>query len=113
MPIRPNQAYEVAGQPLEKAGDGQSDGTRANYQDIQGVRSPSHSYTTPESRRMAGLPTFRICVPGPARRRAIIDDVVQETLLAAHHARQTYDPGRPFAPWFYDCRLIDASSSDM
>ena len=30
-----------------------------------------------------------------------IDDVVQETLLAVHRARQTYDPGRPFAPWFY------------
>ena len=29
-----------------------------------------------------------------------IDDVVQETLLAVHRARHTYDPGRPFAPWF-------------
>jgi RNA polymerase sigma-70 factor (ECF subfamily) len=40
-----------------------------------------------------------------------IDDVVQETLLAVHRARQTYDPGRPFAPWFYavaSSRLIDA-----
>jgi RNA polymerase sigma-70 factor (ECF subfamily) len=39
-----------------------------------------------------------------------IDDVVQETLLAVHRARQTYDPGRPFAPWFYAVasnRLID------
>ena len=39
-----------------------------------------------------------------------IDDVVQETLLAVHRARQTYDPGRPFAPWFYavaSSRLID------
>jgi RNA polymerase sigma factor (sigma-70 family) len=39
-----------------------------------------------------------------------IDDVVQETLLSVHGARQTYDPGRPFAPWFYaiaSSRLID------
>jgi RNA polymerase sigma factor (sigma-70 family) len=39
-----------------------------------------------------------------------IDDVVQETLLAVHRARRTYDPGRPFAPWFYavaSSRLID------
>ena len=39
-----------------------------------------------------------------------LDDVVQETLLAVHRARHTYDPGRPFAPWFYAVasnRLID------
>ena len=40
-----------------------------------------------------------------------IDDVVQETLLAVHRTRHTYDPARPFAPWFYavaSSRLIDA-----
>jgi RNA polymerase sigma-70 factor (ECF subfamily) len=49
-----------------------------------------------------------------ARRRlgaaAWIDDVVQETLLAVHGARQTFDAARPFAPWFYaiaSSRLID------
>jgi RNA polymerase sigma factor (sigma-70 family) len=39
-----------------------------------------------------------------------VDDVVQETLLTIHGARRTYDPGRPFAPWFYaiaSSRLID------
>ncbi len=39
-----------------------------------------------------------------------VDDVVQETLLAVHGARQTYDASRPFAPWFYAIasnRLID------
>jgi RNA polymerase sigma-70 factor (ECF subfamily) len=39
-----------------------------------------------------------------------IDDVVQETLLAIHGARQTYDAARPFAPWFYtiaSSRLIN------
>ena len=41
---------------------------------------------------------------------AWIDDVVQETLLAVHGARQTYDARRPFSPWFYaiaSSRLID------
>jgi RNA polymerase sigma-70 factor (ECF subfamily) len=39
-----------------------------------------------------------------------IDDVVQETLLAIHGARQTYDSQRRFSPWFYaiaSSRLID------
>jgi RNA polymerase sigma-70 factor (ECF subfamily) len=39
-----------------------------------------------------------------------IDDVVQETLLAVHGARHTYDDERPFAPWFYavaTSRMID------
>lgn len=38
------------------------------------------------------------------------DDVVQETLVSVHAARHTYDPGRPFAPWYYAIarnRLID------
>jgi len=38
-----------------------------------------------------------------ARRRGVstdrIDDVVQETLLTIHRARQTYDPARPFTAW--------------
>ena len=52
---------------------------------------------------------------GFVRRRAgwadWIEDVVQEGLLSVHRARQTYDPARPFAPWFYailNSRLIDA-----
>jgi RNA polymerase sigma-70 factor (ECF subfamily) len=39
------------------------------------------------------------------------DDVVQETLISVHAARHTYDPRRPFAPWYYAIarnRLIDA-----
>lgn len=39
-----------------------------------------------------------------------IDDVVQETLMAVHGARHTYDVGRPFGPWFYavaSSRMID------
>ena len=39
-----------------------------------------------------------------------IDDVVQESLLAVHGARHTWDGRRPFAPWFYAItsnRMID------
>jgi RNA polymerase sigma-70 factor (ECF subfamily) len=39
------------------------------------------------------------------------EDVVQDTLLTVHRARRTYDPSRPFLPWFYaivNSRLIDA-----
>ena len=39
-----------------------------------------------------------------------LDDVMQETLLTIHSARRTYDPHRPFAPWFYailSSRMID------
>jgi RNA polymerase sigma-70 factor, ECF subfamily len=38
------------------------------------------------------------------------EDVVQEVLLTVHRTRHTYDPERPFAPWFYaitSSRLID------
>ncbi|MGQ0733222.1 MAG: sigma-70 family RNA polymerase sigma factor [Acidobacteriota bacterium] len=39
------------------------------------------------------------------------DDVVQESLMALHRARHTYDTARPFAPWMYAIaqnRLVDA-----
>jgi RNA polymerase sigma-70 factor, ECF subfamily len=39
------------------------------------------------------------------------EDVVQDVLLTIHRARRTYDPARPFAPWFYaivNSRMIDA-----
>jgi RNA polymerase sigma-70 factor, ECF subfamily len=42
------------------------------------------------------------------------EDVVQEVLLTVHRARPTYDPARPFAPWFYaiiNSRMIDALRS--
>lgn len=31
----------------------------------------------------------------------VIDDCIQDVLLALHHARDTYDPDRPFRPWFF------------
>jgi RNA polymerase sigma factor (sigma-70 family) len=49
---------------------------------------------------------LRECVPiikMVARRLRVpedqADDVVQEVLLSVHHARQTYDPTRPFTAW--------------
>ena len=39
-----------------------------------------------------------------------LDDVAQEVLVTVHRARATYDPRRPFAPWFYAIlshRMID------
>jgi RNA polymerase sigma-70 factor (ECF subfamily) len=30
---------------------------------------------------------------------AMIDDAIQDTLIALHEKRHTYDPGRPFAAW--------------
>lgn len=29
-----------------------------------------------------------------------VDDAIQETLMAVHRKRHTYDPSRPFPPWF-------------
>ena len=40
-----------------------------------------------------------------------VDDVVQEVLISIHRARHTWNPERPFAPWFYailHSRMIDA-----
>jgi RNA polymerase sigma-70 factor (ECF subfamily) len=61
---------------------------------------------------------LRGCVPlirSVAHRQGVppdgIDDVVQETLLTVHRARQTYDPNRPFSAWLRTIayrRAIDA-----
>ncbi len=40
-----------------------------------------------------------------------VEDVVQDVLLSVHKARHTWNPERPFAPWFYavlQSRMIDA-----
>lgn len=42
------------------------------------------------------------------------EDVVQEVLMTVHRTRHTYDPARPFAPWFYaiaSSRLVDVLRS--
>jgi RNA polymerase sigma-70 factor (ECF subfamily) len=40
----------------------------------------------------------------------IVDDIVQDTLISIHKARQTYLPERPLGPWLYaicNHRLVD------
>jgi RNA polymerase sigma-70 factor, ECF subfamily len=61
------------------------------------------------------LRLLTVAARGFVRRRAgwaeWTEDVVQETLLTVHRARQTYDQTRPFAPWFFailNSRLLDA-----
>src|SRR5271156_4582777 len=42
---------------------------------------------------------------------ADIEDAVQETLLAIHLKRHTWDPGQPLAPWVYAIarhKVVDA-----
>ena len=59
--------------------------------------------------RVAGL--VQAFVRKRAGDAAWCDDVVQESLLAVHRARHTYDPARPFVPWLYAIvqnRFIDA-----
>jgi RNA polymerase sigma factor (sigma-70 family) len=61
---------------------------------------------------------LRDCLPliaSVARGRGVppetVDDVVQETLMAVHRARHTYDPGRSFTAWLRaiaERRAIDA-----
>src|ERR1043166_8513471 len=44
------------------------------------------------------------------QRADFAEDVAQETLLAIHRDRHTYDPSRPFLPWMYAIarhRLLD------
>ncbi len=45
-----------------------------------------------------------------ARSPSDVEDLVQETLLAVHVRRHTYDPDQPFTPWLYAIaryKLID------
>lgn len=67
-----------------------------------------HAYATV---LRALVPTIRAC----ARRRlfdeAMVEDVVQDTLLSIHRLRHTYDPTRPLLPWvvaIVSARAVDA-----
>ena len=57
------------------------------------------------------LPVIAATARGKGVRGAAVDDVVQDTLLTLHNARQTYDPARPFLPFLRAIasrRAIDA-----
>jgi RNA polymerase sigma factor (sigma-70 family) len=45
------------------------------------------------------VPVIAATVRSQGFRGDAVEDVVQDTLLAVHRARQTYDPARPFLPW--------------
>lgn len=50
----------------------------------------------------AGLaPVLRRYLLGLTREAAWTDDLVQETFLQIHRARQTYDPSQPVKPWAF------------
>ncbi|ATZ12590.1 sigma-70 family RNA polymerase sigma factor [Erwinia amylovora] len=59
----------------------------------------------------AMVPAIRAIVRKKIRNEALVEDVVQETLLAIHRVRHTYDPQRPILPWvaaISSARAIDA-----
>lgn len=59
----------------------------------------------------AMVPAIRAFVRKKISDEALIEDVIQETLLAIHRVRHTYDPQRPVLPWvaaISSARAIDA-----
>lgn len=57
------------------------------------------------------VPAVRACARRQLFDEALIEDVVQDTLLSIHRLRHTYDPGRPLLPWvaaIASARAIDA-----
>ncbi len=46
-------------------------------------------------------PVLRRFLARRVRDGSDLDDVYQDTLLALHRARNTYEPGRPFDAWFF------------
>jgi len=47
----------------------------------------------------AMVPAIRALVCKKIRDEVLVEDVIQETLLAIHRVRHTYDPQRPILPW--------------
>jgi len=59
----------------------------------------------------AMVPAIRAFARRKISDEALLDDVIQETLLAIHRVRHTYDPQRPILPWvaaIASARAIDA-----
>ncbi len=59
----------------------------------------------------AMVPAIRALVCRKIRDEERVEDVIQETLLAIHRVRHTYDPQRPILPWvaaIASARTIDA-----
>lgn len=45
------------------------------------------------------IPIVRACARRHTQNAADVEELVQDTLLAVHRVRHTYDPRRPFLPW--------------
>ncbi|MGK3142310.1 sigma-70 family RNA polymerase sigma factor [Pantoea sp. C2G6] len=59
----------------------------------------------------AMVPAIRALVCKKIRDEVLVEDVIQETLLAIHRVRHTYDPRRPIMPWISaiaSARTVDA-----
>ncbi|OON42011.1 RNA polymerase subunit sigma-70 [Izhakiella australiensis] len=59
----------------------------------------------------AMVPAIRALVRKKISDEALVEDVIQDTLLAIHRVRHTYDPTRPILPWvaaIAAARAIDA-----
>jgi RNA polymerase sigma-70 factor, ECF subfamily len=59
----------------------------------------------------AMLPTIRASVRYRIYDEAMVDDVIQDTLMTVHRLRHTYDPSLPMRPWLNaiaQARSIDA-----
>ncbi|MEI2264496.1 sigma-70 family RNA polymerase sigma factor [Erwinia sp. CGal63] len=59
----------------------------------------------------AMVPAIRAFARKKVADEALVEDVIQETLLAIHRVRHTYDPQRPILPWvaaITSARAIDA-----
>jgi len=59
----------------------------------------------------AMVPAIRAFARKKIADEALVEDVIQETLLAIHRVRHTYDPHRPILPWIAaitSARAIDA-----
>lgn len=59
----------------------------------------------------AMVPAIRAIVRKKIADDVLVEDVIQETLLAIHRVRHTYDPRRPVLPWvaaIASARAIDA-----
>ncbi len=57
------------------------------------------------------VPAIRVTVRYRIYDAALVDDVIQETLLTVHRLRHTYDPSLPMKPWLNaiaQARAIDA-----
>jgi RNA polymerase sigma factor (sigma-70 family) len=87
-------------------GPGTMDATASSQQDEIDGRRAAWMVAAQAGDRAAYETLLRDCIPfikrvarGQGMRPDFMDDVVQETLLTVHRARQTYDPNRSFTAW--------------